>query len=422
MDSGSGGVCTEAELDAIRAVHGNAPLPSIDLSTSKEEQARQLKMRQLEWSLRVHGKPPRALNTDDTMVSVEVSRLNDLLKCPVCLDFTTDPVTTTNCLHRFCKDCVTTALRWGKKECPFCRMKCSSGRSLRPDHTMDLLVEKLLPERESFEAQQQRVLDAIAKRATSLGDTVREGIKRQRDHSRQHRKLASNSSGTASTNSSTGGGRRMAKGRRRADSGAAAHATNKASSFSSTSTSSSSQRAPRRRSNSSGSTTNSSRTAADTGTTARDQPTRGLTAADAALYPSPSPNASHTLSGILQASGANSELATPFPLIRVLTYPHVVLTPPLCTAPIETDSTKPVDVILYDMKPTSEQPVRYLTFSSRSTLATLDLYLSQNRPASFQFFKGELVSSPSPGNSSQEDISSASAVAAAAAAAASSSS
>ena len=35
------------------------------------------------------------------------------------------------CLHRFCGDCIQKCLRYGKRECPSCRKKAPSRRSLR---------------------------------------------------------------------------------------------------------------------------------------------------------------------------------------------------------------------------------------------------------------------------------------------------
>lgn len=49
-------------------------------------------------------------------------------------------MTTKECLHRFCSDCIITALRSGNKECPTCRKKLVSKRSLRPDPNFDYLI------------------------------------------------------------------------------------------------------------------------------------------------------------------------------------------------------------------------------------------------------------------------------------------
>lgn len=61
-------------------------------------------------------------------------------RCPICLDMLKKTMTTKECLHRFCSDCIITALRSGNKECPTCRKKLVSKRSLRPDPNFDCLI------------------------------------------------------------------------------------------------------------------------------------------------------------------------------------------------------------------------------------------------------------------------------------------
>ena len=65
--------------------------------------------------------------------------------------------------HRFCAECIVTALRSGNKECPTCRKKLVSKRSLRPDPNFDQLVEKIFPNREEYEAHQESILDSISR-------------------------------------------------------------------------------------------------------------------------------------------------------------------------------------------------------------------------------------------------------------------
>ena len=50
-------------------------------------------------------------------------------------------------LCRFCAECIITALRSGNKECPTCRKKLVSKRSLRHDPNFDMLVAKIFPDR-----------------------------------------------------------------------------------------------------------------------------------------------------------------------------------------------------------------------------------------------------------------------------------
>ena len=64
---------------------------------------------------------------------------------------------------RFCAECIVTALRSGNKECPTCRKKLASKRSLRPDPNFDHLVEKIFPNRDEYEAHQESILESLSR-------------------------------------------------------------------------------------------------------------------------------------------------------------------------------------------------------------------------------------------------------------------
>lgn len=90
-------------------------------------------------------------------------------------------MTTKECLHRFCSDCIITALRSGNKECPTCRKKLVSKRSLRADPNFDLLISKIYPSREEYEAVQEKVLAKVNQSHSqqALVNSITEGIKSQ---------------------------------------------------------------------------------------------------------------------------------------------------------------------------------------------------------------------------------------------------
>ena len=67
------------------------------------------------------------------------------LSCPVCLSIMRQP-TATECLHRFCSECIETSIRIGKKECPSCRFPISTRRALRRDHNFEALMLTLFPD------------------------------------------------------------------------------------------------------------------------------------------------------------------------------------------------------------------------------------------------------------------------------------
>ncbi|XP_052026253.1 E3 ubiquitin-protein ligase RING2-like [Apodemus sylvaticus] len=79
-------------------------------------------------------------------------------KCPICLDTLKNTWITKNCSHRFCKDCIVTALRRGKKECPICRRKVISKRSLDPDPQFDALISKIYPDYNKKEVSEENAL------------------------------------------------------------------------------------------------------------------------------------------------------------------------------------------------------------------------------------------------------------------------
>ncbi|XP_072919408.1 E3 ubiquitin-protein ligase RING2 isoform X3 [Hemitrygon akajei] len=119
--------------------------------------------------------------TDGMEIAVSPRSLHSELMCPICLDMLKNTMTTKECLHRFCADCIVTALRSGNKECPTCRKKLVSKRSLRPDPNFDALISKIYPSRDEYEAHQERVLARISKHHNqqALSHSIEEGLKMQ---------------------------------------------------------------------------------------------------------------------------------------------------------------------------------------------------------------------------------------------------
>lgn len=116
-------------------------------------------------------------------------------------------------VFRFCSDCIVTALRSGNKECPTCRKKLVSKRSLRPDPNFDLLISKIYPSRDEYEAHQTRVLEKLNKSHSqaNLVQSINEGIKiqtqnrLQRSKKNQQDELNESSSSTPKTPSNNPG-------------------------------------------------------------------------------------------------------------------------------------------------------------------------------------------------------------------------
>jgi len=130
----------------------------------------------------LHRTPHEAI-TDGTDIAVSPKSLQAELTCPICLDMLTSTMTTKECLHRFCAECIITALRSGNKECPTCRKKLVSKRSLRPDPNFDQLVAKIFPDREEYEEQQEKALAILSKNhSQQLMSTIGDAIKAQAAH------------------------------------------------------------------------------------------------------------------------------------------------------------------------------------------------------------------------------------------------
>ena len=70
--------------------------------------------------------------------------LDRSLSCAVCLGFLRAPMAT-ECLHRFCSECIETSIRLGKKECPSCRFPIATRRALRRDLNFEALMLTLFP-------------------------------------------------------------------------------------------------------------------------------------------------------------------------------------------------------------------------------------------------------------------------------------
>jgi len=132
----------------------------------------------------LHRTPQEAI-TDETEIAVSARSLQSELTCPICLDMLTSTMTTKECLHRFCAECIITALRSGNKECPTCRKKLVSKRSLRPDPNFDQLVEKIFPNRDEYEAHQESILESLSKsHSQNFITSITHGIKAQMAHAK----------------------------------------------------------------------------------------------------------------------------------------------------------------------------------------------------------------------------------------------
>ncbi|XP_073700204.1 E3 ubiquitin-protein ligase RING2-A-like isoform X2 [Garra rufa] len=139
----------------------------------------------------LHRTPQEAI-MDGTEIAVSPRSLHSELMCPICLDMLKNTMTTKECLHRFCSECIVTALRSGNKECPTCRKKLVSKRSLRADPNFDALISKMYPSRDEYEAHQDKVLEQLSRlhNKEALSSSIEQGLRMQARHRAQRvRKL-----------------------------------------------------------------------------------------------------------------------------------------------------------------------------------------------------------------------------------------
>ncbi|PRP74191.1 e3 ubiquitin-protein ligase RING2-like [Planoprotostelium fungivorum] len=149
-------------------------------------------------SLYDYHRKPRAPIVDNSQTTIQIRNLNVEITCPICLGILHDTMTVMECLHRFCSECIEKCLRTGltnlrRKECPACRVKCTSRRHLRRDTNFDGIIAAVYPHLDDYEAKQEEEIDRITKDIMGAGAknlivSVEEGKKRQAMHARKKRK------------------------------------------------------------------------------------------------------------------------------------------------------------------------------------------------------------------------------------------
>lgn len=161
------------------------------------------------WELSLYElhRTPQDIITDNTEIAVNPRSLHSELMCPICLDMLKNTMTTKECLHRFCNDCIITALRSGNKECPTCRKKLISKRSLRFDPNFDMLISKIHPSRDEYEAHNERLLASIHKQQP-LGMSLEESLRLQALSRSTQKTLKRINSDTGDTTDDTIGSKR----------------------------------------------------------------------------------------------------------------------------------------------------------------------------------------------------------------------
>ncbi|CAF0874641.1 unnamed protein product [Adineta steineri] len=137
----------------------------------------------------------------DEELLISPKSLQSELTCPICLDLLRNTRTTKECLHRFCCDCIETALRSGNKECPTCRKKLISKRCLRRDQNIDALISKLFPVRNDSDDLLIHNRNKYAKKAigTSLSSDDEQQQQQTKDKKKKRISESSSSAGSIPT-------------------------------------------------------------------------------------------------------------------------------------------------------------------------------------------------------------------------------
>ncbi|OWZ07328.1 hypothetical protein PHMEG_00020289 [Phytophthora megakarya] len=135
---------------------------------------------------------PRAPVTDPNATkTLSVRHLNADLTCPICLGIIKETMVVMECLHRFCGECISTAIRQSKRECPSCRIHIPSKRSLRPDKNFDLLISKIHPNLAEFEAHEDQIIEQLNRSRhfnNAYTESTRKGVLSQAAMRRNGRK------------------------------------------------------------------------------------------------------------------------------------------------------------------------------------------------------------------------------------------
>uniref|UniRef100_A0A7S3Z9M5 RING-type E3 ubiquitin transferase n=1 Tax=Lotharella globosa TaxID=91324 RepID=A0A7S3Z9M5_9EUKA len=125
--------------------------------------------------------PVRRATNKDSEITLRVRTLNADFTCPICLGIMRDTMTVMECLHRFCRECIEMSIRMGRKQCPSCRVKVPTKRSLRRDIAFDSLIQQIYPDiDEVVEAQESEIKKLLqGHNHSAFALSVKEGTKRQ---------------------------------------------------------------------------------------------------------------------------------------------------------------------------------------------------------------------------------------------------
>ena len=144
-------------------------------------------------SLYDKNREPRPIITG-RKVQVPLESLRGDMNCPICLSILRNTSMTLECSHRFCKSCIEQSLRMNSHDCPSCRIKVTTRRSLRDDSRFDNLIKAIYGDLNNFEKREEKWNKSLKKES------------QEREYKKiieqaQERKRATSSSSTSNNNS-----------------------------------------------------------------------------------------------------------------------------------------------------------------------------------------------------------------------------
>jgi hypothetical protein len=107
------------------------------------------------------NRTPRTVEALDPnhRLRLPVKVLHPDFRCPICCGYLKKTTTVMECMHRFCEECIETSIRLAKKECPTCRIRIPSRRSLRSDKRFDKLIECILGDAEEQDQKEAQEIE-----------------------------------------------------------------------------------------------------------------------------------------------------------------------------------------------------------------------------------------------------------------------
>ncbi|CAH8358113.1 unnamed protein product [Eruca vesicaria subsp. sativa] len=125
--------------------------------------------------------PSSTLGENSEFMDIDPGEIRKDVQCPICLGIIKKTRTVMECLHRFCRECIDKSMRLGNKECPACRKRCASRRSLRDDPTFDALIAALFTNIDNYEEEEFAFHEDDKARNKQIQASIAEISQRQSD-------------------------------------------------------------------------------------------------------------------------------------------------------------------------------------------------------------------------------------------------